>query len=89
MVKGGALSVNDIKSSNTAKLYPIPATNILNVRVNEVSTFELINTIGQTVQKRVVEGTSTIEISNLSPGMYLARITSKNGQVEIHKVLIK
>jgi len=89
MVKSGALSVNNIKSSKTAKLYPVPATNVLNVRVNEVSTFELINTIGQTVQKRVVEGTSTIEISNLSPGMYLARITNRNGQVEIHKVLIK
>ncbi len=89
MVTGGAISVNDIKSSKRAKLYPVPATDVLNVVVNEVSTFELINTIGQTVQKRVVDGRSTIEISNLSPGMYLARITSKNGQVEIHKVLIK
>ena len=89
MVKSGALSVNDIKSSETAKLYPVPATDVLNIIVNETSTFELINTVGQTVRSSMVEGKSTIGISNLSPGIYLARITSKNGQVEIHKILIK
>ncbi len=88
-VKGGALSVNDIKANASAKLYPVPATDILNVVVSSVSTFELINTIGQTVRSSVIDGKSTIEVSNLSPGMYIARITSENGKTEIHKVLIK
>ncbi len=89
VVKSGAVSVKDIKANTATKLYPIPATDVLNVVVAQRSDFELINTIGQVVRSRTVEGRTTINVSDLSPGMYIARIKSANGQTEIHKVLVK
>ncbi len=87
-VTAGTAGVNNIVSNNVS-LYPNPATDLLNVTVKENSTFELIDITGKTVLSRMIEGTSTINISKLSSGMYLAKVTSESGVTEISKVLVK
>ena len=87
-VTAGNSGVNNIVSNNVS-LYPNPATDLLNVTVKENSTFELIDITGKTVLNRMIEGTSTINISRLSSGMYLAKVTSESGVTEISKVLVK
>ena len=87
-VTAGTVGVKNIVSNNVS-LYPNPATDLLNVTVKENSTFELIDITGKTVLSRMVEGTSSINISKLSSGMYLAKVTSESGLTEISKVLVK
>ncbi len=87
-VTAGTSGVENIVSNNVS-LYPNPATDLLNVTVKENSTFELIDITGKTVLLRTVEGTSSINISKLSSGMYLAKVTSESGLTEISKVLVK
>jgi hypothetical protein len=73
----------------TVSVYPNPAEEELNIRVNERSTVELFNSLGQMVYRSVVEGTSSIDVSSYNAGVYVAKITSATGQVETHKILVK
>ncbi|MCF8380572.1 MAG: T9SS type A sorting domain-containing protein [Bacteroidales bacterium] len=70
-------------------MYPNPAQDYVTVVVNKASTLELINTVGQVVLKRSVEGKSNISLSNMKSGMYIGKITAGNGDVEMHKIMIK
>jgi len=89
VVTDDEVGVNTIQHKELVSLYPNPATDVLNVVVTNTSSLELINTVGQIVKRTIVNGTSTVDVSNLTPGMYLAKVTSMNGQVEVHKILVK
>lgn len=90
------IKVTQIETTNVDRLvakgvsiYPNPASEYLNVVVKERSSFELINAVGQVVLSREVEGTSVVELSTVTQGMYFAKVTAQNGQVEIQKVLVR
>jgi hypothetical protein len=89
VVTDNTTGISSITADFSASLYPNPANNELNVEVQDRSTFELYNTIGQMVYSSFVDGKSTIDVSNFNNGMYIAKVTSGNGQVEIHKIMIK
>ncbi|HHH54561.1 MAG TPA: T9SS type A sorting domain-containing protein [Bacteroidetes bacterium] len=72
-----------------ASIYPNPAVNTLNIDVEENSTFELVNSFGQVVHKSQVNGSSKIDVSNLSKGWYVARLITNSGDVAIKKVIIQ
>ncbi len=76
-------------SISKISLYPNPVSDLLNVVVKERSTLELINSIGQTVYRSTVEGTSTVELSDVKSGIYFAKITSESGKVEVQKIMVK
>ncbi|HEB62404.1 MAG TPA: T9SS type A sorting domain-containing protein [Bacteroidetes bacterium] len=76
-------------SEINAVIYPNPAYETLNVDVEENSTFELVNSFGQVVHRSQVNGSSKIDISNLSKGWYVARLITNSGDVAIKKVIIQ
>ncbi len=84
-----ALSVNNPTDSDAFRLYPNPATTVLNV--NAASTIEnvrILNTIGQVVLEQNINNTSSqIDISNLAAGAYLIQL--KDSQKTITKKFIK
>ncbi len=67
------------KLSNEITIFPNPATNLLYINCEEKATVEIINMQGQIVSaKTLTDKTNSINISNLSPGLYNLRIISKN-----------
>ncbi len=60
-------------------VYPVPANDILNVKLNETgASIELINLIGATVISTVATDLNTqLDISALDAGSYLVRVTQK------------
>jgi hypothetical protein len=81
-------------TANTIKIYPNPATTgIVEVAFPSVATqqkIQLINAIGQAVMQQSVEaniGIVNLDVSQLSPGMYVVRITN-NQQVSYTNLLI-
>ncbi|MEN8155904.1 MAG: T9SS type A sorting domain-containing protein [Bacteroidota bacterium] len=89
VTKIAGVGVEDV-TLNRVSVYPNPASGIINVVVSERSSLELINSIGQTVQRNVVDaGQTTVNISDVRQGIYFARFTSESGSVEIHKVVVK
>ncbi len=78
------------KQLETFTMYPNPANEILNIVVENRSKFELLNSIGQVIISKVIEGgNNVIELGNLKGGFYIAKVTNEAGQSQTRKVLVK
>ena len=70
--------------------FPNPTTNFVQVRLSnrtaEISSYSIVNTIGQTVQKGELTN-GTINVSNLSLGMYILEVN--DGQKSFKIKLLK
>ncbi|QBZ98413.1 T9SS type A sorting domain-containing protein [Flavobacterium sangjuense] len=68
--------------------YPNPVKNTLNLSYNqEISNVEVFNLLGQKVSSNVINANDAhIDMSNLSNGAYMVRVTSNN-QVKTIKVI--
>lgn len=84
-----ALSSENFDTSNlTVKLYPNPASEVLNFDVNQVvQSIEIFNVNGQKVL--AVGNQTQVNVSNLAPGLYLVKILDVENNVMIRKVVIK
>ena len=82
-----SLGNNSFDNANFT-FYPNPVKNTLNLSYNkEISTVEIFNLLGQKVNSIVVNSNdSQIDMSNLSKGAYMVKVTSDN-QVKTLKVI--
>jgi hypothetical protein len=78
-------------NSEQLSVYPNPATDVLNVEcllVNEKSTLEITDMLGNTIYHSTFSTQhNTINISNLSEGMYLLRVLQNGNAVYTTKVI--
>ena len=63
-------------------LYPNPATEVLNVKANDVKEIEIVNLLGQTV---ITTNVQTINVASLTNGVYFVRVNYNNGTVSTQK----
>lgn len=84
--------IEDAELSGALKVYPIPATDVLTIGLEEYtteSTYELINSAGQVVRAdALASGPTSLPVSDLAQGVYLVRVES-NGGTAVRKVIIK
>ncbi len=78
------VSVNEIANNGDIKIYPIPATEVLNISVDNhnVNSIELIDIVGKSLA--LVNGTTgkndyTINTSAVPTGIYIVRINTDEG----------
>ncbi len=83
------LTNEDTTSIEEISIYPNPVTSVLNIslRDKKMNTYEIINTIGQTVLKGNINSKS-IDVSSLDQGMYLLKMNSDKKQI-IQKIFKK
>ena len=81
------LGNNSFDSSNFT-YYPNPVKNTLNLSYNqEISNVEVFNLLGQKVSSNVINANAAqIDMSNLSKGAYMVKVTSNN-QLKTIKVI--
>lgn len=75
------LSVDDFNNvTNTIKLYPNPAKDIVNITsLEEMSHVSVLNLVGQEVLKKSVQGNEAkLDFSTLPSGTYLVKVTADN-----------
>lgn len=74
--------INDITAFAATRVYPNPATTLLTVENAGVGTkLEVYDVVGKLMQRTKLErAKEQIDISHLSPGMYLLRFTTRDGQ---------
>lgn len=67
--------------NNEARVYPNPATNLVNVEANSaINHIEIFNINGQKINDIQVDGNSTtVNTSNLSNGLYIMKVFTENG----------
>jgi len=81
------LSTADFDISNI-QIYPNPSSDLIFIKSNHnlIEKIEIYNSIGQ-INKSVVSDFKTLDISELSDGIYILRIYAKNGI--LNKKIIK
>lgn len=79
-INGGTLGINDFSLSEKLRFYPNPVKSILNIENDSpISKIEVFALTGQSVLNQTVDTKSAqINLSSLSSGIYLVRISYKN-----------
>jgi len=86
---GTWVGVNENVQSSSFKLYPNPATNVLNISGVQ-GTVEIVNIAGQIVERVTVDSdTYTLNISRLIKGMYFVKVTDQSGSSTTKKVIVE
>jgi len=79
------LAINEFDSLSFS-IYPNPTTGVLNIASEvRITSLEVYNQLGQLVLFNAFN--SSIDISELSQGMYFIKIVGENGVVEVKKVI--
>lgn len=92
----GTTSINKLDDLNGVEIFPNPANDFINVSFdfNESRdlTIRLTNTIGQVVRTQsmsdMVQGTLTLNVADLSEGIYLVQLTDGTEQA-VQKIFIE
>lgn len=83
-----ALAVNDATVQSALKVYPNPATDVVNVSANkDIKSVTVIDLSGKKVQS--FKGGKDINVSSLTKGTYILQVYYGNGAVENTKLIKK
>ncbi|MGC6430965.1 MAG: T9SS type A sorting domain-containing protein [Jejuia sp.] len=85
VVADGTLSTETFDVFNNISLYPNPVKNELHINmpinVNKLR-YEIFNVLGNKVkQAKLEQRSSVLSVSNLSPGIYLIKISAKDAHI--------
>jgi arabinogalactan endo-1,4-beta-galactosidase len=87
IVASGSLGVDDKNLDNELVLYPNPVSNVLNFKNSngvEISSLKITNILGETVYTDAyAEGKTSIDVSNLSAGIYILSVNSRDSVQQI------
>jgi hypothetical protein len=67
------------------RVYPNPATSILYVQTNSVTSISLLSQSGKILLTTTINGNCAIDVSNLSSGLYYLK---NNNTGKVQKVVI-
>jgi hypothetical protein len=80
--------INGLKNAEQIQIYPNPADDIINIKTENPCIIAIYNTVGIKVRELNIRDSSayTLNISDLTPGLYLIKAGNKTG---VQKFLIK
>lgn len=77
------LGINDPEFNNSVTLYPNPTSDILNVMLpnnTEAKDYTIFDVTGKTLLQGVFSTTNSIDVSSLTVGTYIIKLTAENKQ---------
>jgi Secretion system C-terminal sorting domain len=81
------LNINENNPDNNFKIYPNPASDYFTIEMeNELKSVEIYSIHGQKV---LTSNSKSINVSDLSKGIYFVRIEDQNSAVSTQKLIIK
>jgi len=74
------ISVGENTAILDAQIFPNPSTGVVNIRVagNETQVVEVLSVTGELVHNSTVQGSNTIDLSDLAKGVYTIRVVGAN-----------
>ncbi|SMC32289.1 T9SS type A sorting domain-containing protein [Moheibacter sediminis] len=83
------MSVSDLNTSDLT-FYPNPVKDILNLNSkSQIQKVSVYNLAGQQVMSKVNLSNAQLDVTSLSPGVYVFRVTLEGGQLETFKIIKK
>ena len=61
------------------KIFPNPATNVLNISYSGSVQLQIVNMLGQVVRTQETNGEAQIDVSDLEKGVYFLRVVGAHG----------
>ena len=86
------LSIADAAWANAVSVYPVPATETVNVQVpaGESLDAQLVNAMGQMVWKGRLDGTASIGVGRWAKGVYtLQLLNAKTGEKAVKRIVVE
>jgi hypothetical protein len=80
--------INETSLGNSITIYPNPTNSTLFIKseTNNLLQYQILNAIGQTIQKENVKGNS-IDASSLQKGIYFIQVKDEKGKLFITKFI--
>lgn len=79
---GPHLSLEEHSFDNSIQVFPNPTSDIIHVTpVNNLSPYRILDLNGRVVHQGTIHGESTIDLSDLSSGVYMLHVMSDSGNV--------
>ena len=79
-INSSTLSNYDFAFLSNTKIYPNPAQNVVNVEVDGLNEIEVYDINGRfLLKKQMSENKNSIDISSLSKGIYVLKVSTENG----------
>ena len=77
-------------NNNEIKIYPNPAQNNFTIEASssKKQTLQLIDIIGKQVLLQTINGSTNIDVSNLTKGIYLYNIFQNQSRIKNGKIII-
>ena len=81
--------LHEKENSLISAIYPIPVIDVLNFQLkDETSLIEILSNDGKVIiTKSINNKTTSIDISNLSSGIYFYKVSNSKGEIEINKFI--
>ncbi len=83
------LSVESLSEKKNSHVYPNPATNYIIVDGEDIQEVEIFDMMGRRLISHNTETSSMIDVSNLTNGIYLIRITDVDNNISMQKIIKK
>ncbi|MBA2610991.1 MAG: T9SS type A sorting domain-containing protein [Bacteroidetes bacterium] len=85
-----SISQNQILFGNGIKVFPNPASNILNVEMNEreASEIQITDVTGKIILNQMIENKTTISVEKLINGIYFVNLVDKGKIISTKKIVI-
>lgn len=84
--------VRSLADNASVEIYPNPTTGLLNIKLSDLITKKIqadfINLIGETIRQFSFSGADfSIDLDQLSPGIYFMKLTDENGMKHISRIV--
>ncbi len=76
-----AVSTNELEAAKSFKIYPNPAQDVLNIEFKGAYTGAIFNGLGKKVLSLAGDQNQTVDVSNLTNGVYFISCQDESGQV--------
>lgn len=83
------LDVESVADNSKMEVYPNPANDVINVKGSDIQYVEIYNTVGSRVISKNVVDSESINIADLTSGIYFVRIIDKQGNSTTTKIVKK
>ncbi|MDR1974822.1 MAG: lamin tail domain-containing protein [Bacteroidales bacterium] len=83
----GTANEKKVLGGKGLEISPVPAKSVLNISVANISDIAIYSVNGTKVAERAGVTTTTMNVANLSRGIYFVKATDKNGKVVTRKFI--
>lgn len=85
----GCLSTAETKKENAVQVYPNPFTEVLNIKnIEDVAVITIIDATGK-ILKKITNPSPSLNLSDLTDGLYLVKAQLRNGNFKTFKIIKK